>query len=124
MRARTGLFILATLVLTVTSTWMMIGAPWAPAPESAFDARSGSSIVLLPDGRLLIVGGTALAGPLAGTETLYKGSFKRMAHMSVGRSRAGAVALADGRVLVTGGVTEGGKILNSAEIYDPASDSW
>src|SRR5262245_48843969 len=124
MKSRTGLFIVVSLALLVPSAWMMIGAPWAPIPESGFHARSGSSSVLLPDGRMLIVGGADQEGPISEANMLSSGSTRRARGMSIPRSNAGAVALADGRVLVTGGATKDGVIARSAEIYDPATDTW
>lgn len=44
--------------------------------------------------------------------------------MAVKRYRHKATLLLDGRVLVTGGQTTGGTIVATAEIYDPATNSW
>ena len=56
----------------------------------------------------------------------------RVADMSIGRAFHTATLLDDGRVLVVGGVTYGGMVgadhvtdvLDTAEIYDPATDTW
>src|SRR5438046_2094133 len=120
MRSRTGLFILGALALLVPSAWIMIAAVGSPAPVFP----SGSSATLLPDGRMFIAGGAGAGGPVAAAEILSNGSVTSAAAMSIARSRAGAIALADGRVLVTGGITTAGAILNSAEIYDAATNSW
>jgi hypothetical protein len=44
--------------------------------------------------------------------------------MSQARSHHAAVVLEDGRVLVAGGVGSTGAELASAELYDPATDTW
>jgi len=44
--------------------------------------------------------------------------------MSIGRSSFTATLLPSGKVLVTGGWNSVGTVLSSAEIYDPATNSW
>src|SRR5438034_5512803 len=124
MKLRSGLFSLAVLALVVPSAWMLIAAPGAPAPEFAGDVRWGSSAALLPDGRMLIVGGADAAGPVSAAEILSNGSVTSAAAMSIARAKAAAINLADGRVLVTGGVTTGGEFFGSAEIYEACKNSW
>jgi hypothetical protein len=51
------------------------------------------------------------------------GTFTPAAPMAQARTGAACVAVEDGRVLVTGG-TDGASALASAEIYDPALNTW
>jgi len=97
---------------------------WA-STDSMAQARSGASAVLLPDQRILIIGGDDASGPSA-TAELYgsDGFFASAAAMNIARSKHTSVLLADGRVLVAGGATSGGEVTSAAEIYDPATNSW
>src|SRR5438128_1831410 len=124
MKSRTGLFTLGVFALVVPSAWMLIAAPGAPAPEFAGDVRWGSSAALLPDGRMLIVGGADAAGPVSAAEILSNGSVTASAATSSARAKPAAINLEEGRVLVTGGVRTGGEFLGSAEIYEAATNSW
>jgi hypothetical protein len=88
------------------------------------EGRSNAPAVRLSDGRILITGGNGVIGPLQTTEFFgTNGTVASAAAMNVARSSHFAVVLSDGRVLVGGGVSGGGTT-NSAEIYDPAADSW
>jgi hypothetical protein len=91
--------------------------------------RRASPGVLLPDGRVLIVGGTVVAGnpprgiALASNE-LYDPAANRWApaaSMTLPRVGHALTSLPDGRVLAIGGAIRAGP---PAEIYDPQSDRW
>ena len=117
-----GLFTLAgslkaTLPQPVIGTWN--------STNSLTQARANAASVLLPDGRILIAGGESGGGPLQSAEIFgTNGIVSSATSMNVARSHHFAVALSDGRVLVGGGTTAGGGTTNSAEIYDPMSDTW
>ena len=88
-------------------------------------ARSNSASVLLPDGRILLIGGDGGSGALSSAELFgTDGAVTPAAAMNVARSRHFAVVMSDSRVLVGGGTTTGGATTNSAEIYDPTANSW
>ena len=127
-RAPKTLWVLLALIASVgilkaTLPQVVIGNWTASNPLS--QARSGASAVMLPDGRILFIGGDSGAGPQQSVEVFATdGSVSAAAAMNVPRSREFAVVLTDGRVLVGGGLTSGGGTTNSAEIYDPSNDSW
>jgi|GEM_PF-301044 len=105
------------------------------------DARTGHQAVLLPDGRVLVIGGLLLTGgpdpagaPLAYCELFDPQTGDWTAAGSLGTPRVGhqATLLADGTVLVTGGDAAGVDADGvfdpgsraTAERYDPGTDVW
>jgi MBG domain (YGX type)/Galactose oxidase, central domain/Kelch motif len=97
---------------------------WLPA-GSLSATRASASTVLLPDGRLLVTGGNDASGPLATTDILdTSGNFIPGAPMHFARSSHMAVTLQDGRVLVAGGTGADGRPTDTAEIFDPAANTW
>jgi hypothetical protein len=99
--------------------------------------RALQTATTLRDGRVLIVGGvggsstdatSGSAPPLASAEIYDPGSatWSPAGQMTVGRVYHGSSILSDGRVLVVGGIdpAAGGTGLNTAEIYDPGSNTW
>jgi len=101
---------------------------FVPLPPVAH-ARYAHAAALLPDGRILVAGGFDSSGPLRSAE-LYdpKTDFWSLARdMLTPRALHTATLLSSGRVLVTGGrVPSSGTSIytNSAELYDPNSDTW
>jgi hypothetical protein len=88
--------------------------------------RTGQTITMLRDGRVLLTGGDKNAGfrsQLASAEIYDPGSgtFSATGSMSTPREGHTATMLRDGRVLVVGGSPNGIQTTGSAEIYDPAS---
>jgi hypothetical protein len=91
-------------------------------------ARRGAVAAPLPDGRVLIAGGSYDDGteqPLASAEVFNPatGAFTPVADMSVARVRAAAAPLPDGRVLVAGG-NDGSTRLASAEVFSPTNGTF
>ncbi|HEU4835219.1 MAG TPA: kelch repeat-containing protein, partial [Pyrinomonadaceae bacterium] len=84
----------------------------------------GQSSTLLPDGRILLIGGDGSSGPQSSVSIkdprtqditlLPNGLYQARAWHT-------ATMLPDGRVLVAGGVGLNNKVISDAEIYDPES---
>ncbi len=96
-----------------TNTWTMVGPQAVPRLQHA--------AALLPDGRVLVVGGSAgsateLFDPVARTWSPARA-------LASARTNPLAVPLLDGRVLVMGGEVSGTPI-GGAQIFNPATDRW
>jgi hypothetical protein len=92
-------------------------------------ARSGHTATALPDGRVLVVGGSIGDEETARSAELFDptdGRWTVVSSMTDARSMHTATLLLDGRVLVVGGIGLGSEPteLASAEIYDATSRSW
>ena len=101
---------------------------WA-AVEPMLVARAYPTTAVLPDGSVLVAGGSRNGLPLAGAERYVPGTgtWVSAGTMNVPRSHATATVLQDGRVLVTGGGWQGSPGYAStatAEIFDPATNAW
>ena len=118
----------AELYDPISGTWSATGNMITPTP------RSGHTATLLPDGKVLVAGGTTHGiDPLASAE-LYdpqSGAWSATQGMVAPRHAHTATLLPDGRVLVAGGrgsadTSASGlhEPLASAELYDPASGTW
>ncbi|MGW8389411.1 kelch repeat-containing protein [Pseudoduganella sp. HUAS MS19] len=83
---------------------------------------------VLPDGRILLTGGTSKPGnPIHASTEIYDpatAQFTPAAPMLTARRQHAAVTLQDGRILVAGGMTPASTFTNTAEIYDPATGQW
>lgn len=88
-------------------------------------ARFGHTATLLLDGRVLVAGGTAdtahsaeLFDPVSSSFTPANGG---MVHVRSGHC---ASLLVNGKVLIAGGSDSRGNLFTTAELFDPASDSF
>jgi hypothetical protein len=111
------------------------GYEWSSLPAMS-EPRAEQTATLLPDGDVLMAGGyngfTQYVG--GGHESLQSaelfhsrtGTWTPTGPMLVGRSGQLASLLADGEVLVIGGweMPKLGEYVRTAELYDPATNSW
>ncbi|HKP03198.1 MAG TPA: kelch repeat-containing protein [Chthoniobacterales bacterium] len=89
------------------------------------EARSRHTATLLPNGKVLVAGGTRDNQALNSAE-LYdptNRTWTATGSLNQARSRHTATLLPNGQVLVAGGVASFFE-LGSAELYDPASGTW
>lgn len=113
-----------SLVLATTLSF----ASWT-STGSMRSARASHTAVLLPNGYVLVAGGTNNNVPLAASE-LYNsaaGSWSPTGSMNVARTSARAVLLPNGTVLTMGGCIGSdclGSTTASAEIYSPSTGRW
>jgi hypothetical protein len=104
------------------------GALGVTAAPSLVAARFGATLLPLPDGGALLVGGTTgAAGPLASAErydpTGGTSTWLAVPPMATGRSAFAAVRLQSGHLLVSGGDDGSGSIA-SCELFDPQTNTW
>jgi WD40 repeat protein len=100
---------------------------WAPTSGPMATPREDFAETVLPDGKVLIAGGSnTIRGVLRSAE-LYNPatrSFSATGSLSTARSEPAAALLPDGQVLVAGGHTHIFADLASAELYNPATGTW
>ena len=92
-------------------------------------ARTGAAAAAMKNGSVLVTGGVDGAGAASSSSEIYgpSGTFTQAAPMNIARTGHTATWLpsgTNGYVLVTGGTTTDGSIAGSAELYDPAANSW
>lgn len=105
-----------------TGTWTETG--------SMLVARSHHSATLLPDGKVIVAGGTVYfngdwrASKQAELYDPATGTWTSTGSMTIGRRTPTAALLPDGGVLVAGGADTDTPDRQSAELYDPHVGTW
>ena len=94
---------------------------WTAASALPDGARQHAASVLLPDGRVLVLGGRGDDGALA-SDAIYAGAAWTSAPATIERWGLTATRLADGRVLIAGGESAAG-LTSVLDLYDPATGS-
>ncbi len=106
-----------------------------PLASASVSPRLNHATVVLPDGRVLVVGGWGLrqngGAPASADElrdaVIYDPAGDRWSpagEMKLARLRHSATLMGDGRVLVVGGLNRDRTAAMSAEIFDPATGKW
>ncbi len=101
-----------------TNTWSVTG--------SLKTGRYNHVAGLLPDGRVLIAGGSGTNNSYFSSAEIFTpatNSFALTTTMGIARSQASGVVLADGTFLVAGGYS-GAATLASSQRFDPATNTW
>ena len=104
-----------------TTTWRFHAATATWSTNSLPAARTQPTMLRLPDGRVLLAGGTGAGGVRLRTAELYNPDvdvWTTASSMATGRNAAVASVLEDGGVLVVGGFT-GSNSSDAAEIFRP-----
>jgi len=115
---------LAALVLDSSLIQPAHAASWT-TNSAMTTARSGHTATLLPDGRVLVVGGNNSSGELSSAE-LYdpaNRTWTPTGRQPTARNSHTATLLANGTVLVAAGYDNNG-ICGTAALYDPATGKW
>src|SRR5579863_8381884 len=89
-------------------------------------ARYDHTSTLLPNGKVLIAGGTISSGLFLASAELYDptmGTFSATGSMTTARYDHTSTLLPTGKVLIAGGAN-GGPVLASAELYDPTTGAF
>ena len=104
---------------------------WDPASDTVTTQPVGwdmfcNGMVVLPDGRPFVMGGTLAYDPFHGSPKTsaydpLSGQFVDLANMAHGRRYPTATTLGDGSVMVYSGLNENGPTNNAVEIYTPGS---
>ena len=105
----------------------MSDCPASSSPAGRLnEARAGHTATLLPDGKVLVVGGLNSIDRLKSAELFdpATGLWILTGPLKTRRNAHTATLLPDGKVLVTGGNTTGYQPLRTSELYDPATGRW
>jgi hypothetical protein len=107
--------------------WVPGTGAWSALP-GLHAARGGAAAVRLTDGRTMLIGGWSGAQTLASVLVLAAdgSGWSDLSPLTTARGFSTAAVLPDGKVLVAGGRTgrDPNTVLNTAELWDPATQQW
>jgi hypothetical protein len=97
---------------------------WTLVSSTMLAARARHTASLMPDGRVLLAGGSNSGGPVSTIEIFDPSSesFSGAGVLGSPVSQHAAATLSDGRVLIAGG-SDGVNALSTTYLFDPSSDS-
>src|SRR5262245_41690072 len=112
------------VILMTGSAWAASSVQVQPVPGMVTQ-RVDHTATLLPDGRVLLTGGTGAEGVLSSAEVYRpdQKAFEAVGSMGSARTGQTATLLSDGRVLIAGGWAAE-HALASVEIFDAATNSF
>jgi len=119
---------IACITALALTTTLSFGA-WTPT-GSMQAARASHTATLLPNGLVLVAGGTGANGGALASSELYNpasGTWSFTGNLHVGRVSAQSILLPNGMVLTIDGCISNdclSSTTRSAEIYNPASGTW
>lgn len=126
-----GLLVVGLLTWVTPAASVDTPGIWKLTGSMATSRRLGQDYTL-PDGRILVVGGTNTTGADGTASTFYAtaeiydpatGTWSATGSLTTGRVLHTASYLTGGKILIAGG-WNGSAALSSAEIYDPATGSF
>src|SRR5262249_55280848 len=101
---------------------------WSSVPSMTMSrARSLHALAVLPDGRVIAVGGGSGCCEILRTSEIFdpaSNSWTGTGSLVTPRQSMGVVTLPDGQIFVAGGEGVGGAFVATAEIYNPSSSMW
>lgn len=99
---------------------------WSPA-ASLILPRGNHTATMLPNGYVLLAGGTSQGGSALAAAEIYNtttGTWTPTGALVTARSFHKATLLPNGQVIVAGGSPAGGGYLATAELYNPVTGMW
>jgi hypothetical protein len=105
--------------------WLPGTGAWSALPDLPA-GRFAAVSVALPDGRTMLIGGVSGEQAVASVVVLAAdgSGWSDLPPLLGTRADAAATLLSDGKVLVAGGKSGPDSVLNSAELWDPATQKW